>query len=159
MCHSEYVGFELEKGCQVVSLVVCVLSYCTTALTNVSPKQHSLSSIIEYEIISQKLYIILPDRKFLDAENMLFVYCVSNVSAPRQPSGRVLASSAGGPGFNPKSRTASYQRCYKNCTIEKGNTGSFSRIKIRNNVMDKIWYRNPSKSKVISRCGGYEKND
>jgi len=25
--------------------------------------------------------------------------------------------------------------------------------------MDKIWYRNPSKSKVISRCGGYEKND
>jgi len=31
-------------------------------------------------------------------------------------SGRVLASSAGGPGFNPKSRTASYQRRYKNGT-------------------------------------------
>ena len=29
---------------------------------------------------------------------------------------RVLASSAGGPGFNPKSRTASYQRRYKNGT-------------------------------------------
>ena len=32
---------------------------------------------------------------------------------PLQPSGRVLASSTGGPGFNPQSRTASYQRCYK----------------------------------------------
>ena len=24
--------------------------------------------------------------------------------------------------------------------------------------MDKIWYRNPSKSEVIDRCGGDEKN-
>jgi len=24
--------------------------------------------------------------------------------------------------------------------------------------MDKIWYRNPSKSEVIGRCGGDEKN-
>ena len=31
-------------------------------------------------------------------------------------SGIVLASSAGGPGFNPQSRTASYQRRYKNGT-------------------------------------------
>jgi len=23
--------------------------------------------------------------------------------------------------------------------------------------MDKIWYRKPSKSEVIGRCGGYEK--
>ena len=30
-------------------------------------------------------------------------------------SGRVLASSAGDPRFNPQSRTASYQRRYKNC--------------------------------------------
>ena len=29
---------------------------------------------------------------------------------------RVLASSAGGPGFNPESRSVSYQRCYKNGT-------------------------------------------
>ena len=29
---------------------------------------------------------------------------------------RVLALSAGGPGFNPQSRTASYQRRYKNGT-------------------------------------------
>ena len=35
---------------------------------------------------------------------------------PRKPSGRVLASSAGGPGFNPQSRTASYQIRYKNGT-------------------------------------------
>jgi len=28
-------------------------------------------------------------------------------------SGRVLASGAGGPGFNPQSRTALYQRRYK----------------------------------------------
>ena len=25
--------------------------------------------------------------------------------------------------------------------------------------MDKIWYRNPSKSEVIDRCGGDEKNE
>ena len=25
--------------------------------------------------------------------------------------------------------------------------------------MDKIWYRNPSKSKVIGRCDGDEKNE
>jgi len=25
--------------------------------------------------------------------------------------------------------------------------------------MDKIWYRNPSKSKVIRRCGGDEKTE
>ena len=27
------------------------------------------------------------------------------------------------------------------------------------NVMDKIWDRNPSKSGVIDRCGGDEKNE
>ena len=26
-------------------------------------------------------------------------------------------------------------------------------------IMDKIWYRNPSKSEVIGRCGGHEKNE
>ena len=31
-------------------------------------------------------------------------------------NGRVLASSAGGPGFNSQSRTASYERRYKNAT-------------------------------------------
>ena len=35
---------------------------------------------------------------------------------PRCSSGRVLASNAGSPGFNPQSRTASYQRPYKNGT-------------------------------------------
>ena len=27
------------------------------------------------------------------------------------------------------------------------------------NVMDKIWYRNPTKSEVIGRCGGDEKTN
>ena len=63
----------------------------------------------------------------------------------------MLASSAGGPGFNPQSRTASYQRRYKNGTSSslvwhwtlKGEIlGSFSRIMIgKINVMDKIWDR------------------
>jgi len=35
----------------------------------------------------------------------------------RHSSGRVLASSAGGPGFNPQSKISSFQRCYKNGTI------------------------------------------
>ena len=52
--------------------------------------------------------------------------CISNVSIwfklfriappPRWPSGTVLASSAGGPGFNPQSRTAPYQRRFENGT-------------------------------------------
>ena len=37
-------------------------------------------------------------------------------SLPRLPSSRVLASSAGCPEFNPQSRTAPYQRRYKNGT-------------------------------------------
>ena len=79
----------------------------------------------------------------------------------------MLASSAGGTGSNPQSRTASYQILYKDgtssslvwhSTLKKENTGSFSRIKIVKNVMDKIWDRNPSKSEVIGRCGGDEKS-
>ena len=40
------------------------------------------------------------------------------IPPPQQPSGRVLALSAGGPGFNPQSRieAVSYQRRYKNGT-------------------------------------------
>ena len=30
-------------------------------------------------------------------------------------------------------------------------------LRLENNVMDKIWYRNPSKSEVIGRCGGDKK--
>ena len=70
-------------------------------------------------------------------------------------SGRVLASSAGGPGFNPQSRTASYQRRYK-----KGTSGTLvyhSTLEREQNVMGKIWYRNPSKTEFIGRCGGNEK--
>ena len=47
----------------------------------------------------------------------IFVYIFNVITPPpQQPSGRVLVSSAGGPGFNPQSRTASYQRRYKNGT-------------------------------------------
>ena len=65
--------------------------------------------------------------------------------------------------FNPQSRTASYQRRYENGTwlsslvlhsILKREILALSQ---ENNVMDKIWYRNPSKSEVIGRCGGDEK--
>ena len=80
----------------------------------------------------------------------------------------MLASNARGPGFNPQSRTASYQRRYKNgtsstlvnhSTLKKGNTGSFLRIKIVKNEMDNIWDRSPSKPEVIGRCDRDEKNE
>jgi len=32
-------------------------------------------------------------------------------------------------------------------------------LRYENNVMDKIWYRNHSKSEVIGRWGGDEKNE
>jgi len=32
-------------------------------------------------------------------------------------------------------------------------------LRTENNVMDKIWYRNTSKSEVIGRCGGDEKTE
>ena len=63
------------------------------------------------------------------------------------------------------------QRRYKNdtssslvwhSTLKKGNTDSFSRIKMLmliKNVMDKISDRNPSRSEVIGRCGGDEKTN
>ena len=41
-------------------------------------------------------------------------------------------------------------------SIEKGYTGSF---RYETNVMDKIWYRNPSKSEVIGHCSGDEKTE
>ena len=46
----------------------------------------------------------------------LLLKIISILPPPRKPSGRVLALSAGGSGFNPKTRTASYQRRYKNGT-------------------------------------------
>ena len=71
--------------------------------------------------------------------------------------------------FNPQSRTASYQRCYKNGTrqfpclalnIKKGNTGSFSRTKIGKYMYwIKSGIENPSKSEVIGRCDGDEKTE
>ena len=69
------------------------------------------------------------------------------VTASSRPSSRVLASSAGGPWFNPQSRTVSYQRRYKTVpvvplamNIQKGKYWLFLKIKDRKiNVMDTIW--------------------
>ena len=90
----------------------------------------------------------------------------SPVPPHRQPSGSVLASSAEGPGFNLQSRTAAYQRRNTNGTssfivqhspLKHGHTGSFLEIEIGLKVMDELWDRNPSKSEVFGRCGGFEK--
>jgi len=32
-------------------------------------------------------------------------------------------------------------------------------LRLENNVMDKIWYRNPLQSEVIGRCAGDEKTN
>ena len=74
-------------------------------------------------------------------------YCMRTLTVPPppQPSSIVLAQSAGGPVFNPQSRTASYQRRYKNgtssslvqhSTFKGGNTGSFSRIIKYNTIFE-----------------------
>ena len=73
----------------------------------------------------------------------------------------MLASSAGGPGFNPQSRTASYQRRYKNGTSSSLVWHSTLKREIlalsQELRWDKIWYENPSKSEVIGSCGEDEK--
>ena len=66
-----------------------------------------------------------------------------------------------GPKFNPQSRTVCERR-YKNGTSSSlvwhsTFKGKFSRIKIGQKVMDKIWDGNPSKLEVIGHCGGGEK--
>ena len=80
----------------------------------------------------------------------------------------MLASSAGGPGFNPQSRTASYQIRYKNGTSSALVWHSTLKMEIpplsqelrsEDNVMDKIWYKNPAKSEVIGRFGGDVKTE
>ena len=69
--------------------------------------------------VNVKSYLILKalnepySRSLLD---LFFEILAIKKTPPRYPSGRVLASSAGGPRFNPQSRTASYQRRYKNGT-------------------------------------------
>ena len=51
----------------------------------------------------------------LNQVNCVGIQFLSTKPSP-QPSGRVLASRAGGSAFNPQSRTASYQRRYNNGT-------------------------------------------
>ena len=67
-----------------------------------------------------------------------------------------------------ESRTASYQRRYKMVPVvhlfstehSKGKILALSQeIRKENNAMDKIWYRNLSKSEVFGRCDGDEKTN
>ena len=41
--------------------------------------------------------------------------------------------------------------------MKRGILALSQELRLENNVMDKILYRNPSKSEVIRRCGGDEK--
>ena len=59
---------------------------------------------------------LISAKVFVSQYNLNFVVVIPRLPPPRQPSGIGLASSAGGPGFNPQSRTASYQRRCKNGT-------------------------------------------
>ena len=58
---------------------------------------------------------------------------------PRQPSGRMLASSAGGPVFNPQSRTASSIAQWQSAGIECGRSRVQSPVKDR--VITKTFYK------------------
>ena len=62
--------------------------------------------------------VLLIELKISDLHNRYNILIMSKSMSPplRWPSDIVLASSAGGPGFNPQSTTASYQRRYKNGT-------------------------------------------
>ena len=74
--------------------------------------------------------------------------------------------SAGGPGFNTQSRTASYQRRYKNGTssfLVWHSTIMREILALSEDRTKMLWIKsgieNPSKSEVIGRCGGDKKND
>ena len=84
----------------------------------------------------------------------------------RYSIGIVVTSSAGGPRFNPQSRTASYQRRYKNgtngslvwhSTLKREILAFSEELRLGTNVMDKIWDR--KSFEVIGRCDGDEKNE
>jgi len=72
--------------------------------------------------------------------------------------------------FNPHSRTASYQRRYKNkngtssslvwhSTLKREILALSQELRWHKKVMDKISYENPSTSEVIGRCGGMKKTN
>ena len=67
----------------------------------------------------------------------------SPVPPPRQPSGRVLASNAGGPGFNPQSRTASPIAQWQSAGIECGRSRVQSPVKDRliDSLVVECWHR------------------
>ena len=122
-----------------------------------------------YKQLKSKLCIPTPASSgFLNLIEKYHTKHMLCLPPPRQPSGIVLASSAGGPGFNPQSRTASYQIRYNNGTsssliwhaILNSEILAFSEeYRQDKNVMDTIWDRYPSKSEVIGRCSGDEKTN
>ena len=65
---------------------------------------------------------------------------------------RVLASSAGGPGFNPKSRTVSYQRHYKNGT--NSSLVQHSTFNGKYWLLWQGWKKNSNAKKVLRKCCG-----
>ena len=70
----------------------------------------------------------------------------------------MLASSAWGPGFTPQSKTASYQRRYKNGTSSSLVWHSTLKREIPA-LSEESRIENPSKSEVIGCCGGDGKTE
>ena len=86
-------------------------------------KYHRISDSLTYNKNQLSYYT----RIISISDCVTFTLILKNVSCfhDNEPSGIVLPSNAGGPGFNPQSRTLSFQRHYKNSTssslnIEKG---------------------------------------
>ena len=86
--------------------MVYEISKCLDGLT------YSLNHV-KVQVNSSVYHFLKLVHEYIFSINIVFTILLP---PPLQPSGRVLASNAGGPGFNPQSRTASYRRRYKNGT-------------------------------------------
>ena len=92
------------------------------------------------------------DQKITTAHLIRNTY-IGSVPPPRQPSGRVLASSAGGPGFNPQSRTASSIAQWQSAGFEYGRSRVQSPVK--NRVISKTLYKWYQQCPCLSQNGKY----
>ena len=81
----------------------------STGLVNLDISKAKLNN----EKLTKRAYMLACPERFSNMCDMRYPDILIMIL---YQSGRVLASMAGGPGFNPKSRTASYQRRYKNGT-------------------------------------------
>ena len=95
----------ITSECEVMDLVIIVLKYIQHVENDSSGSLNFIHRLLDSLVVQCWLRV----REVPGS-------IPSQGPPPRQPSGRVLASSAGGPWFNPQSRTASYQRRYKNGT-------------------------------------------